>query len=81
MSKFEKLLKRFLSKPKDFKYGELATLLSGLGYSQVKLRGSRRKFARGNGHTIHCHEPHPKPELPKYVLDLVADELKKEGLV
>ena len=43
MSRFEKLLKRFLSRPKDFSYDELRMLLSGLGsYQLVELECALR---------------------------------------
>jgi len=47
MSKQEKLLQRFLSKPKDFRYNELRTLLNGFGYEEIKTgrtSGSRVAF-------------------------------------
>ncbi|MDQ7827227.1 MAG: type II toxin-antitoxin system HicA family toxin [Candidatus Eremiobacteraeota bacterium] len=81
MSKFDKLINRFLSKPKDFEYGEMKTLLGGFGYSEADLKGSRVKFVSQTGHTIHFHKPHPSPAIPRYVLDLIEEELKKEGLL
>ncbi len=36
MSKFEKLLQRLLSKPKDFTYNELNTVLKHLNYTELK---------------------------------------------
>ena len=47
MSKAEKLLERFLSKPKDFTFEELRKLLKGLGYEEAKAgktSGSRVAF-------------------------------------
>lgn len=35
MGKKEKLLERLLSKPKDFTYNELKSLLNGLGYVET----------------------------------------------
>ena len=35
MSKYEKLIDRFLLKPKDFTWDELTKVLLGLGYSKT----------------------------------------------
>lgn len=85
MSKAEKLLKRFLSKPKDFTFDELTRLLHGFGYEEVKLgktSGSRVAFINyETKHIIRLHKPHPKPELKRYQLDYVEEELKNKGLI
>ena len=85
MSKAEKLLKRFLSKPKDFTFDELARLLQGLGYEEVKMgktSGSRVAFINyETKHIIRLHKPHPRPELKRYQLDNVEDELKSKGII
>ena len=44
MSKFEKLVVRFLSRPKDFTYNELIKLLKGFGYIEIQGAGSRVVF-------------------------------------
>jgi cyclopropane fatty-acyl-phospholipid synthase-like methyltransferase len=47
MSRREKLIKRFLSCPKDFTWEELKALLSGFGFEEIsfgKTGGSRRRF-------------------------------------
>jgi HicA toxin of bacterial toxin-antitoxin, len=84
MSKREKLIQRFLSKPADFSWGELKNLLDGLGYSlgsSGKSGGSRVKFL----HTLHppviLHKPHPTPILKRYQIEQIAEFLKKEGLL
>ncbi|MBI5196008.1 MAG: type II toxin-antitoxin system HicA family toxin [Nitrospirae bacterium] len=85
MSKAEKLLKRFLSKPKDFTFDELARLLQGFGYEEVKMgktSGSRVAFINyETKHIIRLHKPHPRPELKRYQLDNVEDELKNKGII
>ena len=51
MSKIEKLLTRLYSKPKDFTYQELKTLLEQLGfieYNKGKTSGSRVEFIDNN---------------------------------
>jgi hypothetical protein len=85
MGKAEKLLKRFLSKPKDFTYDELKQLLRSFGYEEVKTgktSGSRATFYNAKtGHTMKLHKPHPKPVLKRYQLDDIEDKLREEGLL
>ena len=85
MSKKEKLVERLLSKPKDFSYGELKSLLNGLGYSESnkgKTSGSRVAFVnKENSHIIRLHKPHPKNILKTYQVDLIIEELQKENLL
>ena len=80
MSKHEKLLKRFLSGPKDFTYNELKTLLGGFGYYEYTggtSSGSRVVFIHENTqHIIRLHKPHPKKILKRYQLGLIKNELK-----
>lgn len=85
MSKKEKLIERILSRPKDFTYNELESLLSGLGYSKSnrgKTSGSGVAFVNDkNFHMIRLHKPHPKNILKTYQVDLIIEELKKENLI
>ncbi len=85
MSKSEKLLKRFLSKPKDFTYEELKKLLAAFGYEEVgtgKTAGSRVRFKNAaSGHEIKMHKPHPKPFLKPYQHEHIEETLRKEGLI
>jgi len=49
MTKAEKLLSRFLSRPKDFTYSELLRLLNSLAYKEQQGSGSRvEKSYKGN---------------------------------
>ena len=72
MSKAEKLLERFLSKPVDFTFEELKRLLKSLGYEEArtgKTAGSRIAFiCQETRHIIRIHKPHPAPELKRYQL-------------
>jgi hypothetical protein len=85
MSKQEKLFRWFLSKPKDFTYDELKTLLSGMGYEEIssgKTSGSRVAFYNESlHHVIRLHKPHPKNILKHYQLDLIEKELKTKGYI
>jgi len=85
MSKAEKLLKRFLSKPKDFTYDELKRLLAGFGYKNIstgKTAGSRSAFMNPKTkHIIKLHRPHPRPELKRYQLDYIEETLRNKGII
>jgi hypothetical protein len=85
MSKEEKLIKRLLSKPKDFTYNELRKLLINLGYEESqsgKTSGSRVAFINKNtNHVIRLHKPHPNNELKQYQIEQVIEELQSRRLI
>lgn len=84
MSKRGKLIQRFLSKPTDFSWGELKSLLEGFGYSLEsggKTGGSRVKFLHTQHPPVILHKPHPTPILKRYQVEQIAEFLKKEGLL
>lgn len=85
MSKQEKLIRRFLSKPKDFTYDELKTMLTGMGYTEVKsgkTSGSRVAFFNESmQHVIRLHKPHPGNILKRYQINLVEEELRNQGYI
>ena len=85
MSREEKLVKRFLSRPKNFTYDELCRLLKIYGYLEVKkgkTSGSRTAFYNEETrHLIRLHKPHPGKELKMYQLDLIRSELEGRGLL
>ncbi len=61
MSKHEKLLKRFLTRPRDFTFDELKKFLNRYDYIEFQGDGSRVAFVNVNDSTpIHCHRPHGK---------------------
>ena len=83
MSKKDKLVDRLLSKPKDFTFDEMNSLLSYFGY---KLKqggtGSGVKFIKDESNeVINFHKPHPNGPLKRYVLDQVIDKLRKDNLL
>jgi hypothetical protein len=80
MSRREKLIARLLSRPKDFTYGELATVLSFMGYIEIQGAGSRVCFSREN-HKIKLHKPHPGNLLKAYQIDMIIEELTAKGLL
>ena len=82
MSKFQKALVRIQTKPTDFTWKELQTILFHFGYEEMKGGGSRRKFIHAESKAvISLHEPHPAPSMKRYVLDIVLDHLKQERLL
>lgn len=82
MIKAEKLLNRFLSRPKDFTYSELLRLLSSLGYREHQGSGSRVVFSNERiKHHIKLHQPHPGNVLKLYQIDLIIQELKSKELL
>jgi hypothetical protein len=82
MTKAEKLLDRFLSRPKDFTYNELLRLLSSIGYTELTGSGSRVVFRNESiNHHIKLHKPLPGNVLRRYQIDLIIKELKSNGLL
>ncbi|MCL1952887.1 MAG: type II toxin-antitoxin system HicA family toxin [Oscillospiraceae bacterium] len=84
MSKKEKLIKRLLSRPKDFTFEELVTLLGLLGYEPDKggkTGGSRVKFVNTRSDALWQHRPHPGNILKAYQVKDVIDNLTERGLL
>ncbi len=84
MSKQEKLRKKFKSKPSDFTWSELKSMLSGMGYELLvggKTGGSRVKFLHPGRPPIILHKPHPTPVLKRYQVEQLLDFLEKEGVI
>jgi hypothetical protein len=81
MSKKDKLLSRFLSRPRDFTYDELRSLLTGFGYKEStsgRTSGSRVAFINSETkHIIRLHKPHPGPHLRMYQIDELIEELRR----
>ena len=84
MTKREKLLDRFLTKPKDFTWGELTKILNSFGYKQIsvgKTGGSRVRFVKQEYPPIILHKPHPKLVLKRYQLEDIINLLRQEKLL
>ncbi len=85
MSKKDKLLKRLKSKPLDFTYDELKTLLNYLGFDEDnkgKTSGSRVMFFDVNSNeVIRLHKPHPNNILKEYQLKQIIITLRKIGVI
>lgn len=83
MSKKDKIIARLLSKPKDFTFDEMVTLLSKLGYELKQGgTGSGVKFIKqSSNEVINFHKPHPNGILKRYILEQVIEKLRKDGLI
>lgn len=82
MSKQEKLLQRFQTKPTDFTWADLKSLLAGFGYELAaggRTGGSRVRFLHPDRPPIILHKPHPTPVLKRYQVEQILEFLKKEG--
>ena len=80
MSKKEKLIKRLLSRPKDFTFDELETLMGYLGYeldTGGKTSGSRVIFRHERFLPVEIHRPHPGNTLKAYQVRDIIKELKE----
>ena len=78
MSQIEKLIKRLLSKPKDFTYDELKRVLNYFGfdeYNKGKTSGSRVVFINGKNQSIELHKPHPDNIIKEYKLKEIINQL------
>jgi hypothetical protein len=83
MGKKDKLIERLLSRPKDFTFDEMVSLLSYFGYDlRQGGTGSGVKFIKeGSNEVINFHKPHPNGVLKRYVLEQVIEKLRKDGLL
>lgn len=84
MSKKEKLTQRLLSRPTDFTFNELVTLLKSLGYyleTAGKTGGSRVIFMNPDGDYIRLHKPHPLNNLKRYQIDDIIASLIERGFL
>jgi len=84
LSRKDKLLKRLLSRPADFTFAELTTLLGHFDYYIInsgKTGGSRVAFTDGKGDYIRIHKPHPRNILKRYQIDDIIASLAERGLL
>ncbi|MDJ0583151.1 type II toxin-antitoxin system HicA family toxin [Crocosphaera sp.] len=84
MTRKEKLIKRLLTRPKDFTWNEMRKLLAALGFEEVKTgktSGSRRRFINSSGIIISLHKPHPNNTLKMYQIEQLIAILNQEGLL
>lgn len=80
----EKLLERFKSKPSDFTFDELVTLLCRFGYkmqAKGKTSGSRAIFIGEGSIPILVHKPHPGNIVQRYVMKRILKQLIDDGKI
>ncbi len=80
MSTADKACKRLMSRPKDFTWEELATVMKSFDYElKTGSGGSGRKFIhRLTQATFMVHEPHPAKVLKAYQVAGAINFLKQE---
>jgi hypothetical protein len=82
MSKQEKALRRLASKPTDFTWSELTSLMTSLDIELIYASGSARKFLNpATDEQFAIHQPHPSNILKRYQISGAVDFLKKGGLL
>jgi len=82
MTKLDKLITRFKSRPSDFSWDELVTLLKRLGFEELQGNGSRVKFFHKKFNClIQLHKPHPAKTLKHYMVREVLNMLINEKLI
>ena len=84
MSKKDKLLEKLKSRPKDFTYDELKTLLNYLGfyeYSKGRTSGSAVKFINIYNRTIELHKPHPSNIIKLYKIKEIIKQLEEWEMI
>ena len=84
MGKKEKLIARLKTRPKNFTFDEMETLLKSLGYkisNKGKTSGSRITFSGQNLPMVLLHKPHPRKELLSYQIDQILEILESGGLI
>ena len=83
MSKKDKLISRLKSKPRDFTFDEVVTLLLSLGFIQLKTGqsgGSVIKFALGSK-IVKIHKPHAIKTLHKYQVKDILNDLERWNMI
>ena len=84
MGQKEKLINRLKSRPKDFTFDEVESLLGYLDYKRSdkgRTSGSRVMFVSDNHPPIMMHKPHPRKELLDYQVKQLLEMLNQEGLI
>ena len=84
MSKIEKAIERFKSKPNDFTYDELKKILNNLGFienNKGKISGSSVSFIDNNNRIIQLHKPHPSNILKRYKITEILNQLIEWRLI
>lgn len=79
MSKRQKAIDRLLSRPSDYEWAELTSLMDVFGYELRTTGGSGRKFIHSETQaTLFMHQPHPGKILKAYQVREAIYFLKQE---
>lgn len=84
MGQKEKLIEHLKSKPKDFTFSDVETLLGYFNYKRSnkgRTSGSRVMFISDDHPPIMLHKPHPRKELLAYQIKQLIEILEQEGLL
>jgi hypothetical protein len=85
MSKKDKLKERFRSKPKDFRYSELRSLLISIGYLESNRGGTSGSSVSFYNEIyqslITLHKPHNPDLLKPYQIKAILAELEIHNLI
>ena len=84
MSRIEKEIERLKSKPKDYTYEELKSLLNKLGFfenNKGKTSGSGVEFKDVEGRKILLHKPHPNNIIKPYMIKAILNNLKEWEMI
>jgi hypothetical protein len=86
LSRFEKLVNKFQSKPepRDFRWGEFLTLMKGLGFTLDQSGGgSHCHFYLDSdvNKVIETFRPHPDSLLRTYQIKAIVAKLKEWGVI
>jgi hypothetical protein len=80
MTKRQRALDRLLTKPADYTWSELRSLMEGFGYELQAVGGSGRKFVDPiSGSGLFIHQPHPSSILKAYQVKLAIQFLRNEN--
>ena len=83
MNKKDKLLQRFRTLPRDFKFDEMVAIFKGYGFklnNKGATSGSRIEFINENdGNSYIMHRPHPSNIIKGYVMRQVYSFLEVNG--
>lgn len=77
-------MERLKSRPKNFTFEDVETLLGYLSYrrsNKGRTSGSRVIFVSEEHPPILMHRPHPRKELLAYQVKQLAETLEQEGLL
>ena len=84
MSRLEKEINRLKTKPKDYTYNEIKSILIKLGFcedNKGKTSGSRVIFIDYLGRKIELHKPHPSNTIKSYKIIDIIIKLEEWGII